>query len=264
VPNYRLVIEYDGREYAGFQTQPDRATVQSTLEAALSQHFERGRVIVHGSGRTDAGVHALGQVVNFVVDVDRHVERIRLGLNTILPPSIAVVDVRRVPDSFHARFSAVGKTYRYRIFERPDRSPFLAGVALHSRRPLDWSAVETALPALVGTHDFSAFRGAGCSAHSPVRTIDRAEHVDAGAGEHHLFFHGNGFLRYQVRKMVGTLLEIGLGRRAPASLAEVLASRNPARSGKTAHAQGLCLMSVDYPPDSLCLDEGAPEGPTVR
>ncbi len=249
--NYRLILEYDGREFAGFQTQPNHPSVQGTLEAALAQHFETGRVIVHGSGRTDSGVHALGQVVNFRVDVERDPQRVRLGLNTLLPSTIAVVEARRVPESFHARFSATGKTYRYRVFERPDRSPFHAGFALHCRRALDWAAVEAALPALLGTHDFSAFRGAGCTARSPVRVIDRAEHVNAGGGEHHIFFHGNGFLRYQVRKMVGTLLDIGMGRRPPGDLAAVLASRDPGRAGKTALACGLCLMHVDYPPESL-------------
>lgn len=247
MPTYRLVIEYDGKAFAGFQTQPDQPSVQSTLEAALSHHFHTDRVIVHGSGRTDAGVHALGQVVSFTVDRERDPEKVRLGLNTELPPEIAVIDAAVVPDGFHARFSARGKTYRYRIVERRDRSPFFAGYALHLRRPLDWPAVERALPALVGTHDYSAFRGAGCTARSPIRTIDRAEHVAVGGGEHHLVFHGNGFLRYQVRRMVGTLVEIGEGRRPPEDLAAVLASRDRSRSGRTARPDGLYLVSVDYP-----------------
>lgn len=251
MPNYRLILEYDGRDYAGFQSQPRHPSVQGTLEAALAQHFETGRVIVHGSGRTDSGVHALGQVVNFKVDVEREPDRVRLGLNTLLPPSIAVVEARIVPATFHSRFSATGKTYRYRVFERRDRSPFVTGFALHVRRPLDWRAVEAALPTLVGTHDFSAFRGAGCVARSPIRTIDRAEHVAVGGGEHHLYFHGNGFLRYQVRRMVGTLLDIGFGRRPPAELEDILASLDPRRAGKTALACGLCLLHVDYPPESL-------------
>ncbi len=251
MPNYRLILEYDGRDYAGFQSQSNHPSVQATLEEALSRHFETGRVIVHGSGRTDSGVHALGQVVNFRVDIERDPNRVRLGLNTLLPRSISVVAASVAPASFHSRFSATGKTYRYRILQRRDRSPFTSGFALHVRRPLDWAAVEEALPVLVGTHDFSAFRGAGCTARSPVRTVDRAEHVDAGGGEHHLFFHGNGFLRYQVRRMVGTLLDIGLGRRSASSIGELLAGRDPSKAGKTALAEGLCLMEVDYPPEAL-------------
>jgi tRNA pseudouridine38-40 synthase len=248
VPTWRLTIEYDGKAFAGFQTQPNQATVQETLEQALSRHFHVERVIVNGSGRTDAGVHALGQVVSFKVETEREPEKLRLGLNTALPPEISVVDAQIVPDDFHARFSAHGKTYRYRIIERRDRSPFFAGYAWHSKRRLNWAAIEQALPAVVGTHDFSAFRGAGCTARSPVRTIDRAEHVDVGGGEHHLVFHGNGFLRYQVRRMVGTLIEIGDGRRPPEAFAEILASRDRARSGRTARPDGLYLVSVDYPP----------------
>ncbi len=251
MPTYRLVLEYDGRAYAGFQTQPHHPSVQSTLEAALSAHFGVDRVIVHGSGRTDSGVHALGQVVSFTVDVERSPDKLRMGLNTALPPEIAVVQADRVADGFHARFSARGKTYRYRLVQRRDRSPFLVGLALHLKRPLDWRAVEAALPALVGTHDFSAFRGAGCTARSPVRTIDRAEHLEIGGGEHHLVFHGNGFLRYQVRRMVGTLVEVGEGRLTPAGFAAVLASGDPSRAGRTARPGGLYLVSVDYDDEAL-------------
>ena len=130
---------------------------------------------------------------------------------------------------------------------------------LHTKRTVDWGAIEAALPALVGTHDFSAFRGAGCSARSPIRTVDRAEHVVTGGGEHHLFFHGNGFLRYQVRRMVGTLMEVGHGLRRADSVGHLLASKDPARGGKTARPEGLCLMQVDYPADALRFPEAEDE-----
>jgi len=262
VATWRLTIEYDGRAFSGFQTQPNAPTVQSTLEAALSHHFHVERVIVNGSGRTDAGVHALGQVITFRAEEPRDPNKLRMGLNTALPPEISVIDARLVPDRFHARFSALGKTYRYRMLERRDRSPFSHGYALHLKRPMNWGAIEAALPALVGTHDFSTFRGAGCVARSPVRTIDRAEHIDLGGGEHHLVFHGNGFLRYQVRRMVGTLLEIGDGRRPPEALAAALAARDSSKSGRTARPHGLYLVSVDYPPDAALVAGAVPDAPT--
>ncbi len=255
---YRLIIEYNGKAFAGFQTQLNQVTVQSTLEAVLARHFDKERVIIHGSGRTDAGVHALGQVVSFRVDVERDPVHLRRGLNTALPPELSVIAAERMPDTFHARFSATGKTYRYRVYNRLDRSPFLTGFALHRFRPLDWGAIEAAIPALVGTHDFSTFRGAGCVAKSPVRTVTMARHVDVGGQEHHLEFHGNGFLRYQVRRMVGTLLDVGERRRPPEDIAAALEARDPKRSGRTARPEGLYLVSVDYPPESLVFAESAP------
>ena len=248
---WRLVIQYDGRGFHGFQRQTGLVTVQSALEDALSIVFDE-RIIIHGSGRTDAGVHALGQVVSFRATSSRVVERVRMGLNTMLPRELSVVGASLEPPTFHARFSAIGKTYRYRILNRPDRSPFHDGFAMHVRMPMNWAAVEHGLSALVGTHDFSTFRGAGCSAKSPVRTIDRAEHTAQG-DEHQIEFHGNGFLRYQVRKMVGTLVEVGRGRRTADDIAAALAEKNRERSGKTAYANGLYLVSVDYrmePPGS--------------
>ncbi len=250
---WRLVIEYDGSAFSGWQRQPNDPSVQATLEDALGRLFSVPRVITHASGRTDAGVHALGQVVSFRAEKERNPEHLRLGLNTVLPPEVSVIEAARAPAGFHARISAVGKTYRYRILQRRDRSPFHRGYALHVRTPFDWAALETGMAALVGTHDFSAFRGAGCNARSPVRTIHWARHHVAG-DEHCLEFHGNGFLRYQVRRMVGTLVEVGMGKRPPSNVAEVVASRDPRAAGKTALACGLYLVSVDYPPSALLFD----------
>lgn len=249
---WRLIIQYDGRAFHGFQRQPNGVTVQSALEDALAILFDE-RIIIHGSGRTDAGVHALGQVVSFRTEKVRVPERVRMGLNTMLPRELSVVETAFAPPHFHARFSATGKTYRYRILNRRDRSPFHDGFSMHLRAPLDWSAIEAGLSALVGTHDYATFRGAGCNTKTSVRTIDRAEHLAFG-DEHHLEFHGNGFLRYQVRKMVGTLVEVGTGKRPAADVALSLAACDSGRAGKTAHATGLCLVKVDYPDEALRWD----------
>ena len=246
---WRLVVQYDGRAFHGFQRQPNGITVQSSLEDSLSTLFDE-RIIIHGSGRTDAGVHALGQVVSFRSAAERVPYRVRMGLNTMLPRELSVVECALAPSQFHARFSASGKTYRYRILNRRDRCPFHEGFAMHVRYPLDWAAIELGLSSLVGTHDYSTFRGAGCNTKTSIRTIDRAVHLGLG-DEHHLEFHGNGFLRYQVRKMVGTLVEVGAGKRAAADVALALAARDPARAGKTAYPTGLFLVSVDYPAEAL-------------
>ncbi|MBM4366683.1 MAG: tRNA pseudouridine(38-40) synthase TruA [Deltaproteobacteria bacterium] len=250
---WRLVIEYDGSAFSGWQRQPRDPSVQATLEAALGTLFGVPRVITHASGRTDAGVHALGQVVSFTAEKHRDPEHVRLGLNTLLPPEVSVIDAALAPAGFHARLSAVGKTYRYRVLHRRDRSPFHHRYAFQLRVACEWAAIEQGMGALVGTHDFSAFRGAGCTAKSPVRTIDWARHRQ-DADEHFLEFHGNGFLRYQVRRMVGTLIEVGTGKRAASSVAEVLSGRDPRAAGKTALPCGLYLVSVDYPAAALLLD----------
>lgn len=247
---WRLVIQYDGSAFSGFQRQLTHVTVQSTLEDALAKMFGEPRVIVHASGRTDAGVHALGQVVSFRTKTPRIPHHVRMGLNTMLPKELSIAEATIEDSAFHARYSAIGKTYRYRIWTGRDRSPFQTGYSLHARWPLDWSAIEAAMSGLVGTLDYTTFRGAGCTAKTSIRTIDRAIHHDQGQ-QHELEFHGNGFLRYQVRRMVGTLLEVGAGRRTVGDFAAALASKDRNRSGKTALACGLYLVSVDYPPGAI-------------
>lgn len=242
---WKLVVAYDGSEWSGWQRQANAASLQAAIEDALTTLFGGERVILHASGRTDAGVHAYAQVASFRTDVVRDPDKMRLGLNTMLPKSIAVIDLTIAADNFHARFTRHQKTYRYVILDRRDRSPFLERRAFHVRPPFDWAAVEAALPAVVGTHDFTTFRGAGCNAQSPVRTVLRAQHIAHGE-EHWIEFEGAGFLRYQIRRMVGTLLEIGRGRRPWTSMAAVLAARDKAASGRTAPPDGLFLVRVDY------------------
>jgi tRNA pseudouridine38-40 synthase len=242
---WRLTIQYNGSAFHGWQRQPDRSSVQELLEGALTRLFGGESIVCHGSGRTDAGVHALGQVVSFRARTPRIPERVRMGLNTMLPPSVSCTEAAIVPLDFHARFSATGKKYRYVILHRRDRCAFRAGRAWNIRVPVDWDLVDVGLAQLVGRHDFSAFRGAGCSAASPVRTIWRAERVLAG-DEVHLEFEGEGFLRYQVRRMVGTLIAVGKGARPPATIAELLQSGDREGTGKTAPPDGLYLVQVYY------------------
>ncbi len=250
---WRLIIEYDGRTFSGFQRQAGPRTVQQTLEEALTRFFGGERIIVHGSGRTDAGVHALGQVVSFRAETPRDPHKVRLALNTMLPPDVGCIRAEVAPERFHARMSARGKKYRYIVLARPDRSPFHVGRAWYVRHPIDWEKVEAALAMLRGTHDFTAFRAASCDNKRTVRTIDRAEHLAYG-DEHHLEFEGGGFLRYQVRIMVGTAIEVGLGRLPLDAVAEALATGRRELAGRTAPPDGLYLVEVRYPEAALRLD----------
>lgn len=255
---WRLVVEYDGRRFSGFQRQGRRAdgtsvggdrTIQRSLEDALCQFFGGEKIIVHGSGRTDAGVHALGQVVSFRAEGVRDPERVRLALNTLLPPDLACVSASVAPDRFHARISATGKTYRYVVLARPDRSPFQVGRAWYVRQPVDWAGVDAALALYRGTHDFSAFRASSCKMTRTVRTIERSERIALGA-EHHLVFEAKGFLRYQVRVLVGTALDVGMGKRTLAQVEEALATGRREIAGRTAPPDGLYLVEVRYRPDA--------------
>ncbi|MDO9280603.1 MAG: tRNA pseudouridine(38-40) synthase TruA [Pseudomonadota bacterium] len=250
---WRLVIEYDGRAFSGFQRQAGPRTIQETLEAALSKFFGGERIIVHGSGRTDAGVHALGQVISFRAQTPRDAHKVRLALNTMLPPDLACIEAAVAPDRFHARMSARGKTYRYVVLARPDRSPFHVGRGWYVRQPIDWEQVRATLDVLRGTHDFTAFRASTCNNPKTVRTIERAEHLVRGQ-EHHLEFEGGGFLRYQVRIMVGTAIEVGLGRRSLDDVRAALATGKRALAGRTAPPDGLYLVEVRYPAEAMRLD----------
>lgn len=256
---WRLVIEYDGRAFSGFQRQAGPRTVQETLEEALARFFGGERIIVHGSGRTDAGVHALGQVVSFRADTPRDANKLRLALNTMLPPDVGCILAEVAPERFHARMSARGKKYRYVVLARPDRSPFHAGRAWYVRHAIDWERVEAALAVLRGTHDFTAFRAASCNNPRTIRTIERAEHLAHG-DEHLLEFEGGGFLRYQVRIMVGTVIEVGLGRMPLDAVREALATGRRELAGRTAPPDGLYLVEVRYPAAALRFDGAGVDG----
>jgi tRNA pseudouridine38-40 synthase len=244
MPLIRLTLEYEGTAYAGWQLQPNGLSVQEVVESALAQVVgEKVRLI--SSGRTDAGVHARGMVAHFEVGRDLPMSAYREGVNRFLPPDIAVKDAQEAPPGFHARFSARGKWYRYLISTSPVRSPLVARYSWHVRGSLDLSAMQGAAAHFRGLHDFAAFRGAGCEARTTVREIFS---VDVAREEELLAIdvRGGGFLRNMVRVMVGTLVEIGLGRRPPADVPLLLQEGSRPLAGRTAPPQGLCLMEVWY------------------
>lgn len=258
-PRYRLLVAYDGTAYHGFQLQrPGLDTVAARLEAALARicpETERGeRVLVAGASRTDAGVHALGQVCAFSSRTTVPVDRLPLALNSLLPPDIVVLRADRVPPEFDPRRHALSKAYAYRIWRSPLPSPFWRNRALHVVPELDLGACRAALPPVVGRHDFAAFRDTGSSAKTTIRTVTRALLEDRPVPPSHpaggefitVRLEGNGFLYHMVRIIVGTLIEVGLGRRPAEVVARALESGNRDDLGPTAPAHGLWLERVSY------------------
>jgi tRNA pseudouridine38-40 synthase len=245
--NLKITLQYDGTDYVGWQRQATGTSIQGRLEDAF-EPIAGTRVTVHGAGRTDAGVHALAQVAS--VSFPGALESAVLGraLNAALPPDVRVLSIEDVPPDFHARFSAIGKTYEYRIVNASLVSPFLARYAWHVAHRLDVEAMKRASAHLVGAHDFAAFQGAGSDVGSSQRTIKSIEWEDGRAHDVPLRIRiqGDGFLRHMVRNIVGTLVEVGSGRWAADQIVEVLASRDRSRAGPTAPAHGLFLVCVDY------------------
>lgn len=241
----RLVVEYDGSQLHGWQRQHNNPTVQQHLEETLAKILTH-EVQVTGASRTDAGVHARGQVASFRTDRPISVVGIRRGLNTLLPDSISIRDAAEVPDDFHPRFSATGKHYRYTILARRERSPRWRDFAWHVREPLNVHAMHDAARALIGEHDFSAFRAAGCSAKSTIRRIDSIALTRLHPHLLEIDIRGNAFLRQMIRIIVGTLVDVGMGDRPVSQVAEILASKDRTVAGQTAPPQGLELVEVRY------------------
>ncbi|WP_245574372.1 tRNA pseudouridine(38-40) synthase TruA [Desulfovirgula thermocuniculi] len=251
VRNIKLTIAYDGTNYHGFQEQRGTGlpTVQEVLEGCLLALTGRA-VRVTGASRTDAGVHARGQVVNFdAAGWSIPVERIPLALNGLLPEDIAVLAAEEVPPHFHARFSARAKVYRYTIYNSRIPSPFWRLYSYFVPRPLDVAAMQEAGSYLVGRHDFASFQAAGAATKQTVRTLFQVE-VARENELVHLLFRGDGFLYHMVRIMVGTLIEVGLGKREPREVLDILAARDRRAAGPTAPPHGLCLERVEYDLDS--------------
>ena len=243
--NYRLVVAYDGSRYKGWQRLgAGEDTIQAKIEAVLAKRLGRP-VEVIGAGRTDAGVHALAQVANLKVPESLDCRELQAYLNRYLPDDIAVTDVAKAAEDFHARFHAVGKTYLYRIWNADPPNPFLRKYSLHVQAPLDVARMRRAAAAFVGEHDFTAYCNPRSKSATPVRTVASAEIRTEGALLE-IRVRGDGFLHNMVRRMVGTLLEVGLGRIAPEDVPGILASKDRARTGPVAEAHGLALERVEF------------------
>jgi len=243
--NFKIIIEYDGTNYHGWQRQKDDRTIQQEIEQALST-MTAGRVTLNGSGRTDTGVHALGQVANFLCETDLLEATFQKGLNSLLPDDIVIKDCRLVDEVFHARYDVKSKVYHYRILNRILPSAFERQYAWFIRRKLDTAAMRSAIAHIIGSHDFKSFEGTGSPRSHTTRNIlaaDLSEHEDGS-----LIFkiEADGFLRYMVRNIVGTLVDVGLNKITPAEFKGILESKDRSNASATAPAQGLFLMEVKY------------------
>ncbi len=239
-----LTIEYDGTAYVGWQIQPNGIAVQEVVEKALIEILGH-KVHVHASGRTDAGVHARGMMAHFQTDTNRPLKAFREGVNSFLPQDVAIKEVREMPADFHARFAAKGKWYRYTIYQSEVRSPLVARSAWYLRGCLDLGLMRKAAKNLVGEHDFRAFRSSSCLAKTTVREIFS---IDISSDNEFIYIdvRGSGFLKNMVRMIVGTLVDVGLGRRPAGDVATLVAGTDEMVCGQTAPAQGLCLQEVWY------------------
>jgi tRNA pseudouridine38-40 synthase len=240
------IIEYDGSRFSGWQRQDGQRTIQGCVESALSIVADAPVAIVV-AGRTDAGVHALGQVIHFDTDALRAAHSWVRGANSDLPEEIALLWAAEVDPAFHARFAATGRHYRYVILNRPVRPTYLSGRVTHEYRPLDVERMRRASRHLIGTHDFTSFRSIECEAKSPVREL-RALDVKRDGEFVEIHAYANAFLHHMVRNLAGVLIAIGAGEQKPDWAGGVLAARDRAQGGVTAAANGLYLAEVEYPP----------------
>jgi tRNA pseudouridine38-40 synthase len=254
MPRHALLLEYDGRGFAGWQRQDGQMTVQQALEEAAARLALSQAPSSAAAGRTDAGVHAGGQVAH--LDLDRPLEpaRLRDALNVHLRPHpVAILAAAPVAADWHARFNATGRAYRYVILDRPAPPALEAGRVWHVPRRLDAAAMHHAAQVLVGRHDFSSFRAAACQAKDPVKTLARLD--AARHGDHVVIVaEARSFLHHQVRNMVGTLVRVGQGRWTAADVRVALDARDRAAAGRTAPAEGLCLTGVTHNPAPLWAD----------
>jgi tRNA pseudouridine38-40 synthase len=249
--NIKLLLAFDGSDYVGWQKQKSQKTIQGVIEDRL--HVMTGELpCLHGTGRTDAGVHALGMAANFATGTEIPCQGFVKGLNSLLPGAIRVLEATEVAAGFHARRSAKAKTYWYNLTNGPVQLPTERLYCHHIFAELDFGAIKTGLEHVTGAHDFSSFEGAGSrdpafAGRGAVRTIFEAGLYTMGAGNHHRFvITGDGFLRHMVRNIVGTMLEVGLGKLAPPEVAAILAAKDRSAAGPTAPARGLFLKEVLY------------------
>ncbi|MCI6737587.1 MAG: tRNA pseudouridine(38-40) synthase TruA [Intestinibacter sp.] len=241
--NLKITLQYNGENYCGWQRQPNSPGIQGTVENAIYE-ITKEKVKVTASGRTDAGVHALGQVANFKTETNIPASRIPDALNAKLPKDISVISCEEVDMDFHARYNACGKTYRYLIYNRPYRSPLYKNLAYHVKYDLDWDKIRLEAKYLIGTHDFVGFMSSGSSVKDTVRTIYDIK-IEEHEGITSIEISGNGFLYNMVRIIVGTLVDIGRGR-IKHNMEEIINSKSRSMCGHTAPAHGLFLKKVNY------------------
>jgi len=245
MPRYRLLVEYDGRPYHGFQAQAALPSVQGSIERAVKA-FCGETLRLQAAGRTDTGVHAMGQVVHIDLEKDWNPEVVRNALNAhLVPEPISILEASLAPEGWHARFSATERRYLYRILNRASPPALDQGRVWHVRKPLDAAAMHEAAQVLVGHHDFTTFRDLGCQAKSPMKTLDVATVRREGA-EVILEFASRSFLHRQVRSMTGTLAEVGVGRWTTRDVKAALEARDRKACGPVAPAEGLYLTGVEY------------------
>ncbi len=242
--HYRILIAYEGTEYCGWQVQPNGLSVQEVLERVLTRIFQEA-IKITGAGRTDAGVHALGQVAHFAASQQIDLHSCLRSLNALLPPAIAVLKIQKVTADFHARFSAERKIYRYHIWRNRILSPFQRRYVWHCFTALDFALLQEAAQLCVGFHDFSAFANQGGSQQNPVKNLMRIDLLDQG-DEWVLEFEGDGFLYKMVRNLVGTFVDIARGQMPVHAIPEIIASKDRKQAGRAAPPQGLFMVTVQY------------------
>ncbi len=244
---YKALISYDGHDFAGFQRQPHARSVQEEIEKTLTRINKGQPIVIHGAGRTDSGVHALGQVIHFDLPSARDEEKLRFALDTQTPEDIDVISVEEVTEDFHARYQPHSKTYEFLVDIGRPKNPMMRHYATHYPYPLEISLMEQAIKALEGTHDFTGFTASGTSVENKVRTITEASLTfDAQRNFLVFTFSGNGFLYKQIRNMVGTLLKIGNKRMPVNQIERILEEKDRQLAGPTAAPNGLYLKEIIY------------------
>ncbi len=241
----KIILEYDGRAYCGWQIQPNGISIQEKVEKAL-ERIVKEKTNLMCSGRTDAGVHAEAQVAHFKTESKMTPFEFLKALNSALPNDISIKSVCEVPPNFHARGSAIKKVYRYSILNREFPSALNFGRVWYLERPLNIEAMKLAARALEGEHDFTSFRASGCGARSPMKRIFQIR-FEVNEGQIEIYFEGSGFLKYMVRNIIGTLVLVGKNRIEPQEVKKILEAKNRKLAGPTAPPQGLCLVRVEYP-----------------
>jgi len=242
--NFKLTIEYDGSAFQGWQIQPYGRTVQNEIQVSLTK-MTKQQVVLIGSGRTDSGVHALGQVANFQCDTKITAQEFQRGLNSLLPDDIVIKSCQRVDDNFHSRFDAISKIYRYQIIRSAIPIAIGRQYALHIKRKLNLDAMNMAVSHIIGTHDFKAFEGSGSPRSHSTRNVIKAGFIEKPP---YLYFQieADGFLRYMVRNIVGTLIDVGYGKIRADDFNMILTSKDRGLAGTKAPAHGLFLIKVNY------------------